>query len=655
MKKTAEEIRARILDVVTKNGGHLASSLGAVEIALALHAVFDAERDRIVWDVGHQAYAWKILTGRDARFETLRQLDGIAPFPNPAESAADAAVAGHAGSALSVALGFAAARDRAGTGEQVVAVIGDASIANGHSFEALNNCAAATEKVIVVLNDNDMAISKPTGSFSRFLGRLITGVRYNRVKAAAEAAGHRLRLTFLRDIYHGLESRVKGLFLGSRYFEQFGLRYIGPVDGHDLAALKAAFTVAKEDKRSVLVHVVTKKGKGYAPAERNPTLYHGVSPKSGDLSRAATATPSSASAKILSRAATATPSSTSAKILFRAATATPSSASAESLSRAATATPSSASAKILSRAATATSPKQDWSAAFGELLSRAARDDARIVALTAGMKDGTGLAPFAQEFPRRFFDVGIAEGHMVAFAAGLSAAGLRPVVCVYSTFLQRAVDQVIHDVAISNLPVVFCIDRAGLVGADGVTHQGVFDIALLKAVPNLTIVQPCDGAELKRLLEAALQRRGPTVIRYPRGMCPAPLNVAADGLAVEVANPAAPVQLWTTGDELPKALALAARTGVGVVYARSLKPFDAALLARQRAAGRRIVSLENGCVCGGFGESIGADLRFGWPDAFIPHGAVADLERRYGLDVESLAARLRDARQKGVAMPSPPG
>ena len=613
--KTAEEIRARILDVVTRNGGHLASSLGAVEIALALHAVFDAERDRIVWDVGHQAYAWKILTGRDARFETLRQLDGIAPFPNPAESAADAAVAGHAGSALSVALGFAAARDRAGTGEQVVAVIGDASMANGHSFEALNNCAAATEKVIVVLNDNDMAISKPTGSFSRFLGRLITGVRYNRVKAAAEAAGHRLKLTFLRDIYHGLESRVKGLFLGSRYFEQFGLRYIGPVDGHDLAALKAAFTVAKEDKRSVLVHVVTKKGKGYAPAERNPTLYHGVSPKRGDLSRAATATPSSVAA--------------------------------ESLSRAATATPSSTSAKILSRAATATSPKQDWSAAFGELLVRAARGDARIVALTAGMKDGTGLAPFAQEFPRRFFDVGIAEGHMVAFAAGLAAAGLRPVVCVYSTFLQRAVDQVIHDVAISNLPVVFCIDRAGLVGADGVTHQGVFDIALLKAVPNLTIVQPCDGAELKRLLEDALQRRGPTVIRYPRGMCPAPLNVAADGLAVEVANPAAPVQLWTTGDELPKALALAARTGVGVVYARSLKPFDAALLARQRAAGQKIVSLENGCVCGGFGESIGADLRFGWPDAFIPHGAVADLERRYGLDVESLAARLRDARQKG--------
>lgn len=573
--KTADEIRARILSVVAKNGGHLASSLGAVEIALALRDVFDPWKDRIVWDVGHQAYAWKILTGRDDRFGTLRQLDGVAPFPNPAESAADAAVAGHAGSALSVALGMAAACDRTGAGVHVVAVVGDASIVNGHSFEALNNCAAATEKVIVVLNDNDMAISKPTGSFAKFLGRLITGVRYNRVKAAAEAAGHRLRLTFLRSLYHRVESRVKGLFLGSRYFEQYGLRYIGPVDGHDLAALKAAFTVAKEDKRSVLVHVVTKKGKGYAPAERAPTTYHGVG--AGALARLPRADGDG---------------------------------------------------------------RQDWSAAFGDRIVRAARADARICALTAGMKDGTGLAPFARAFPSRFFDVGIAEGHMVAFAAGLAASGLRPVVCVYSTFLQRAVDQVVHDVALPNLPVVFCVDRAGVVGADGATHQGVFDLALFRAVPNLTICQPCDGEELAHLLGAAFRRNGPTLIRYPRGLCPAPRGLAGDGLAVEVANPAAVVQVWATGDELDKALAVSARTGVGVVYARSLKPFDAALLARQRAAGKRIVSLENACVLGGFGEAIGADVRLGWPDVFIPHGAVADLERRYGLDVDSIVAKV---------------
>ena len=588
MEKTPEALRKRILEVVARNGGHLASSLGAVEIALALDAVFEATADRIVWDVGHQAYAWKLLTGRDARFDTLRRLDGVAPFPTPLESAADAAVAGHAGSALSVAAGMAAARDRLGTGEHVVAVVGDASLVNGHSYEALNNLAFATRKLIVVLNDNDMAISKPTGSFARFLGRLITGVRYNRVKAAAEAAGHRLRLTFLRDFYHRVESRIKGLFLANRYFEQLGLRYIGPVDGHDLAALTAAFTVAKEDKRSVLVHVVTKKGKGYPPAERNPTDYHGVAAGKVRLDGIAASGPAPA-------AATCAP--------------------------------------------------KDWSATCGELLCAAARRDPRLVALTAGMKDGTGLAPFAREFPERFFDVGIAEGHLVAFAAGLAARGLRPVVCVYSTFLQRAIDQVIHDVAIAKLPVVLCVDRAGLVGADGATHQGLYDLALLRAVPNLVIRQPCDGDELGRMLDAALQENGPTVIRYPRGACPASVLAeppAAGALAVPLANPDAPVQVWTTGDWLPKALAAAERAGCGVVYARSLKPVDAELLARQRARGQRLASLENASVVGGLGAAIDADLRLGWPDEFIPHGPVADLERRYGLDPASLAARLSE-------------
>ena len=605
MKRTAEEIRARIIDCVAANGGHLASSLGAVELSMALDEVFDAETDRVVWDVGHQAYAWKILTGRDDRFDTLRQLDGVAPFPTPLESRADAAVAGHAGSAMSVALGLAAARDARGTGESVVAVIGDASIANGHSFEAINNCAAATKKLIVVLNDNDMAISKPAGSFAKFLGRLITGVRYNRVKAAAEAAGHKLKLTFLRGIYHRVESRVKGLFLANRYFEQFGLRYIGPVDGHDLAALVSAFTVAKEDKRSVIVHVVTKKGKGYAPAERNPTKYHGVSANALNGGVVDPALPRDS------------------------------------------ASPNLENLRVKNK-------RPGWSDVFGDLLVAAARRDEQIVALTAGMADGTGLAGFAKEFPRRFFDVGIAEGHMVSFAAGLAAGGLRPVVCVYSTFLQRAIDQVIHDVAIAKLPVVFCIDRAGVVGADGATHQGLYDVALLKAIPNLTIVQPCDEDELKAMLGEALGRDGPTAIRYPRGECPASLRLphgtdddvglsvlcCGGNAAVQLAGPDAAVQVWALGDYVPKALALAERTGCGVVYARSLKPFDAALLAKQRAAGKKIVSLENGSVAGGFGESIGADLRLGWPDAFVPHGSVADLERRYGLDVDALATRI---------------
>lgn len=557
------EIRKRIIDVVLANGGHLASSLGAVEIAMALNEVFDAKKDRVIWDVGHQAYAWKILTGRDNRFDTLRKLDGLSPFPNPAESIADAAVSGHAGSALSVALGLAASRDLKGTDEHVVAVVGDASMANGHSFEALNNCAAETKKLIVVLNDNEMSISRPTGSFAKLLGRIITNVRYNRVKIAAENAGHRLRLTFLRDIYHKAESRLKALFLGNAFFERFSIRYIGPVDGHDLEALKNAFTVAKEDKRSVLVHVVTKKGRGYAPAENDPTYYHGIGPAKKDSS-----------------------------------------------------TPSG----------------RGWSEAFGEALLEIADKDRRVVALTAAMKDGTGLVRFAEAHPNRIFDVGIAEGHMVSLAAGLAAGGMRPVVAVYSTFLQRAFDQVVHDVAIANLPVVFCVDRAGVVGADGVTHQGVFDIAYLRSIPNLTICQPKDAADLKALLAEAISRNGPTVIRYPRGKAPE----SAEPLVSTSASTA----IWATGDQIEKANAVARKIGAEVVYARYLKPFDGELLKRQRAKGMRIVSIENGSIAGGFGEAIQADRRFGWPDEFIPHGTVAELERKYGFDADSITEAL---------------
>jgi len=570
---TAEEIRQRILSVVSKNGGHLASSLGAVEIAMALNEVFDAKKDRIVWDVGHQAYAWKILTDRAERFDTLRMLDGISGFPNPAESPCDAAIAGHAGVALSTAIGLAAARDRKGTDEHVIAVVGDGAIVNGTSFEALNNCASATEKVIVILNDNEMSISRPVGSFALLLGRLITGVRYNRVKRAAEKAGHALRLTFLRGIYHSVESRIKSLFLGSRFFEQFGLRYIGPVDGHDLAALRAAFTVAKEEEDSVIVHVVTKKGKGYAPAEKHPTPWHGVGPFEIGMGNVEAGNRDEGHSS------------------------------------------------------------RSWSDAFGGALLKLARRDERIVALTAGMTDGTGLTDFAKEFPSRFFDVGIAEGHMTAFAAGLAAGGMRPVIAVYSTFLQRAVDEIMHDVCISNLPVVFCVDRAGVVGADGVTHQGVFDIAMLRCLPNLTIAQPKDAEDLAALLEEALKRNGPTVIRYPRGKASPSPSPSTSSLQPRYA-------IWATGDWLGKAHAVAERVGGIAVHARYLKPFDAALLAEQRQKGLKIVSLENGSVAGGFGEAIGADVRFGWPDTFIPHGSQAELERRYGLDVDSIVEAL---------------
>lgn len=566
---TAAEIRETIISAVSKNGGHLASSLGAVEIAMALSEVFDPFKDRIIWDVGHQAYAWKILTGRGNSFDTIRTFGGISPFANPLESKADAAVAGHAGVALSVAEGYAAARDLKGTDEHIVAVIGDSSIVNGTSFEALNFCDNEKRKVIVILNDNEMSISKPTGAISKFLSHLITGIKYNRIKTAAENAGHKLKLTFLRDIYHRWESRIKSLFLGSSFFERFGLRYIGPVDGHNLEALKEAFTVAKEDKRSVLVHVVTKKGYGYKPAEMNPTKWHGVG--AFDIS------------------------------------------------------------SKLSKG----EKKEDWSAAFGDILSRLAREDERIVALTAAMRDGTGLTAFAKEFPNRFFDVGIAEGHMVAFAAGLAQGGLKPVVAIYSTFLQRAVDQVMHDLAIANVPVVIAVDRAGVVGNDGKTHQGVYDIAMLRSLPNVKIVQPKDKPDLEVALKEALSYNGPTVIRYPRGQVPL-TNVEVK------AKPEAKVQIWATGDQVEKANTVAETVGAGVVYARTIKPFDKELLKRQRAEGKLIVSLENGAIKGGLGEAIGADKKFGWPDEYIPHGSIGELEKAYSFDTESIIKELEN-------------
>ena len=619
---TPQELRDRILETVGKNGGHLASSLGAVEIAVALAEVFEPTNDRIVWDVGHQAYAWKILTEstRGKSFDTLRKLDGVSPFPNPAESAADAAVSGHAGSALPVAVGLAAARDRKGTDEQVVAVVGDASLVNGHSFEALNNAASATHRLIVILNDNDMAISRPAGNFARFLGRLTSGVRYNRAKNVAKKAGRALRLSFLYGFVHWTKNRLKTMLLKDVCFEQFGFHYLGPVDGHDLVALKSALTAAREEERPVIVHVVTKKGRGYAPAEKDPTKFHGVGP--GQVAKA-----------------------NEVKVRGEGERRTDQCSDRADAGKRETIHHCSPSPSTFTLT---------WSDCFGEAICEAALKDERIVALTAGMKDGTGLVKFAKIFPSRFVDVGIAEGHMVGFAAGLAAGGMRPVVAVYSTFLQRAVDQVMHDVCISNLPVVFCVDRAGAVGADGVTHQGLYDIAMLRTLPNITICQPKDAEDLKALLAEALKRNGPTVIRYPRGNC---LNVrmsecsnAVDGSAdaehsniqtFEYSN----ISIWATGDQLEKARQVAERIpGSEVTFARYLKPFDAELLAKQRAAGMKIVSIENGAVAGGFGEAIGADFKFGWPDEFIPHGSVAELEKRYHFDVDSIVGTLKTER-----------
>ncbi len=576
----ADEVRARILETVSANGGHLASSLGTVELTIGLLRTFDPPADMILWDVGHQSYAWKILTGRDAAFGSLRRFNGLSGFPNPEESPCDAFVAGHAGSALAAAEGLAAARDRLGGGH-VVVVIGDASLANGESLEALNNCTMLTDKMIVVVNDNAMSISRNVGAFARVLGRLLTNVRYNRTKAAAERAGHLMRLTFLRSAYHRLERMVKSFWLRNSLFESFGLRYVGPVDGHDLDAVISALTVAKEDKRSVVVHVVTVKGKGFSPAEKDPTAWHGVGPFAID---------------------------------------------------------GRADAKAVRRG---------WSDVFGEAVCAAARRDRNVCALTAAMREGTGLAAFAREFPDRFFDVGICEEHLVTFAAGLAKGGMKPVVAVYSTFLQRAVDQVMHDVCLLKLPVVFGIDRAGVVGADGRTHHGMFDIPMLRCLPNLSILQPRDAAELEMMVEMALARNAPVAIRYPRG-CPCEFESHDGrcglqwGRAEVMLAPDAPIQLWALGDQVPKAIAVAERLAshglqAGVVNVRFIKPFDSGLLASQRAAGATVVSIENGAVAGGFGDEICADMKFGWPDEYISHGSVAELESAHGLTAEAIA------------------
>ena len=553
LRALSAELRDLILDAVSRNGGHLASSLGAVELAVALVRAFDPAKDRVLWDVGHQAYAWKILTGRASRFGTLRRFGGVSGFPNPEESECDAFVAGHAGAALAAAEGLAVARDRSGGTEHVVAVVGDAALSNGMALEALNNCKVLTKRLILVVNDNGSATTECP------IDRLLC---------------------------------------------DFGFKCVGPVDGHDLAALAAAFEKAKAANSLTALLVTTRKGKGFAPAEADPTAWHGVGPF--NLS----------AFKDLK------------------------------------------DVKDL----------KGWSEVFGAAVCAAARRDHKVCALTAAMREGTGLVPFSEEFPERFFDVGICEEQLVTFAAGLAKGGMKPVVAVYSTFLQRAVDQVMHDVCLLNLPVVFGVDRAGAVGADGRTHHGMFDIPMLRCLPNISILQPKDASELEAMVEMSLARNAPVAIRYPRG-CPGE-SKADDGrgdrgergdigdggdigdrgdlkwgCAEQIANPNAPIQLWALGDQVAKALEAADMLDergieVGVVNARFVKPFDADLLARQRASGARIVSLENGAVEGGFGEAIGADVRFGWPDSYIPHGAVSELETAYGLTASAIAEKL---------------
>lgn len=596
LAQLAVEIRALMIETISKTGGHLASNLGMVELTLALLKVFRPPEDKILMDVSHQAYTYKLLTGRKDRFSTLRQYGGLSGFMSRKESPCDAFGAGHAGTALSAALGMAVARDRLGGSHNVVAVVGDAALGGGSSFEALNNIQGTTGRLIVILNDNEMSISANVGAVSRYLGELLTNPSYNKWKHSIESVVKRMsgQSNALRRFYYRIEESVKSMFLHSVLFEEFGLRYIGPIDGHDLSRLIPALEIARGDISPILLHVVTQKGRGYSFAEKCPESWHGI----GN---------------------------------FDIESGTP----------------------ITSSAA------PSYSQVFGTTLERLAARDQGIVAITAAMRTGTGLSSFSTRFPDRFFDVGICEEHAVIFAAGLASEGMKPVLPLYSTFSQRVVDYILHDVCLQNLPVVFCLDRAGIVGDDGPTHHGVFDIALLRTFPGLTIMQPADGAELAHMLYSAIQWKRPVVVRYPRGLCtgyvaPDQFEELAPGKA-RILREGWEIQLWALGDMIPVALATADLLvtkgfSVGVVNARFVAPLDDDLIVAQSKLARAFVTLENGVAAGGFGSAMaealgelgyqGCVIRNGWPREFIPHGAPAILFQKYGLTAEAIAERV---------------
>ncbi|MDD4941644.1 MAG: 1-deoxy-D-xylulose-5-phosphate synthase [Candidatus Omnitrophica bacterium] len=598
----AQEIRQRILEVTSKTGGHIASSLGAVELIVALHYCLDAPRDKILFDVGHQAYAHKILTGRNKGFDTLRQYGGMSGFPSKEESEYDTCFCGHSSTSVSAALGIACARDAARLKDpfKVVAVIGDGSLSGGLCFEGLNNAGHLKKDLLVVLNTNELSIAPNVGAISTYLNKLISLPIYNRFRASFDKflearvpKGRRLKAVAAK-----LEEGLKGLFIPGILFEELGFRYFGPLDGHDLGKLVPTLRNILGVKGPRLVHIITKKGKGYAPAEKDPVRFHSTGPF--DI------------------------------------------ASGEPASR-------------------GTAGRRTYTDVFGEAVVRIAARDPRVVAVTAAMPEGTGLDKFRDAYPQRFFDVGIAEQHAACFAGGLALAGLRPVVAIYSTFFQRALDQVFSDVALQKAAVVFCLDRAGIVGEDGVTHQGVFDIPMLRGVPDLVMMAPQDGAELEAMLEFAISLDKPCVIRYPKSVIPA-LETGRSPLALgrpDVLRMGKDYCLIALGSMVEHALAaqsLLAKEGLSgmCINARFIKPLDPGAFAKamQQIDPRApIITVEDGVIDAGFGSAVSEALgrsveRIGLPDQFIVHGKRQLLLEKYGLDPAGIALRIKNAVKK---------
>lgn len=594
LKQLAEEIRQFLIRVISKTGGHLAPNLGVVELSLALHRVFSTPKDKIVFDVGHQSYIHKIVTGRREKFATLRQYGGISGFPKCTESEHDAFGTGHSSTSISAALGMAVARDLQGADYDVVAVIGDGSMTGGMAFEALNNAGTLHKKMIVVLNDNEMSISKNVGAMSEYLYQLRTGETYNKIKNDLES--WLKNVDFGSDVLKALrrlKGSVKYLMVPTSIFEELGFTYLGPVDGHDVEGLIDVLQAARKINGPVMVHVLTKKGKGYKPAEESPNKFHGTGP-------------------------------------YEIAT----------------------GKKITNPDAPIT-----YTEVFGKTITELADTDKKIVGITAAMPDGTGLSTFAKAHPERFFDVGIAEQHAVTSAAGIAAAGLKPVAAIYSSFLQRAYDSVLHDICIQNLHVTLCLDRAGLVGDDGYTHHGVFDYAYLRSIPNMTIMAPKDENELRHMLKTAVDFDGPISIRYPRGSgvgvdISEPLHTLPIGKA-EVLREGQDVCIWAIGSMVQSALdAVAAlkEQGIsaGVVNMRFAKPLDSELLFECAKKYGKIVTLEEGVLAGGVGSAVLEALNkeqllqqcrvltLGIPDEFVLHGDKKLLFRDLSLDVPSI-------------------
>ena len=598
LQKLALEIREFIISTVSCTGGHLAPNLGAVELTLALHKVFDTPRDKLVWDVGHQAYVHKILTGRKEAFHTLRQYGGISGFPKIAESEYDAFGTGHASTSISAALGMAAARDLNGEDYRVVAVIGDGAMTGGLAFEGLNNAGASKRDIVVVLNDNQMSISPNVGALYKCLTQVITTPIYNRIKRDIwELTGKLPRGSgTIRKTVHRIEEGLKAIAVPGSLFEHLGFRYFGPIDGHNLSQLIKVFQEIRKFHGPILVHLLTKKGKGYKFAEEDATKFHGLGsfcPETGTTQ----------------------------------------------------------SKKV-----------PTYTEVFGQTLVELAERDDRIVGITAAMADGTGLVHLARRFPHRFFDVGIAEPHAVTFAAGLALKGLKPVVAIYSTFLQRSFDQLIHDVALQKIPVVFALDRGGLVGEDGPTHHGSFDLSYLRLIPNLVVMAPMDENELRDMLWTALQYgEGPIVFRYPRGEC-FDLPIKRDFRKIpigqsEIVREGEDVAILAVGDRVVPSVQVSQKLeakGISaqVVNARFIKPLDRKMIEDVAQKFSCVVTVENNTLMGGFGSGVAEMLmemgtmkeivfrRFGLPDRFVSHGSLHDLFMDVELDSDHLCQKI---------------